>query len=81
MEFFFYDDELPTVEVIKQAADELDYPTYVVGGFVRDRLINRPTKDMDVVCVGDGIREGLTWLQRCPDGSLLQILYPTKGIQ
>ena len=56
MEFFFYDDELPTVEVIRQAADELDYPTYVVGGFVRDRLINRPTKDMDVVCVGDGIR-------------------------
>jgi len=42
--------------MISEAAQELDYPTYVVGGYVRDRLLGRPSKDMDIVCVGDGIR-------------------------
>ena len=56
MEFFFYEDELPIAKLIGSVGDELGYPTYTVGGFVRDRLINRPTKDMDIVCVGDGIR-------------------------
>lgn len=55
MEFFFYDDEKAIVQQIGKAGDELGYPTYLVGGFVRDRLINRPTKDIDVVCIGDGI--------------------------
>jgi len=56
MEFFFYEDELPIAKLIGSVGDDLGYPTYTVGGFVRDRLINRPTKDMDIVCVGDGIR-------------------------
>ncbi|WP_235296999.1 CCA tRNA nucleotidyltransferase [Portibacter marinus] len=43
-------------ELISDCARELDYPTYVVGGYVRDRLLGRPSKDMDIVCVGSGIK-------------------------
>ncbi len=41
---------------IEQAAEELGFPVYVVGGYVRDRLLGRPSKDMDIVCVGSGIQ-------------------------
>jgi len=41
--------------LIREAAKELDLPTYIVGGYVRDRLLGRPSKDLDVVCVGSGI--------------------------
>ena len=39
---------------IQIVADELNYPTYVVGGWVRDFLLNRKQKktDIDFVCVG-----------------------------
>ena len=41
--------------LIEQSAHQLGYPAYVVGGYVRDRLLGRPSKDMDIVCVGSGI--------------------------
>ena len=36
-------------------ADKLGYECYVVGGYVRDLFLQRPSKDIDVVVVGSGI--------------------------
>lgn len=40
---------------ISSCADELGVDAYVIGGFVRDTLMKRPTKDIDVVTIGKGI--------------------------
>ncbi len=42
-------------ELVGQAADELGQPAYVVGGYVRDIFLGRPTHDYDFVTVGSGI--------------------------
>jgi tRNA nucleotidyltransferase/poly(A) polymerase len=55
MIFQIRDNERKIFEVISKAAAELGFPTYVVGGYVRDRLLARPSKDLDIVCVGSGI--------------------------
>lgn len=47
--------ELFVFNKIAHTADELGMPCYIIGGFVRDKIIGRPTKDADIVCVGDGI--------------------------
>ncbi len=40
---------------ISNAAKNIGVKSYVIGGFVRDKILGRNTKDIDVVCVGDGI--------------------------
>ena len=41
--------------IISEAADELQVESYVIGGYVRDIFLKRPSKDIDVVTVGSGI--------------------------
>lgn len=41
--------------LISDAADELHLECYVVGGYVRDIFLERPSNDIDVVVVGSGI--------------------------
>jgi putative nucleotidyltransferase with HDIG domain len=47
--------ELDLFKKIGAAADKLQMPCFLIGGFVRDKLIHRASKDADIVCVGDGI--------------------------
>lgn len=45
----------PIFDTIAQQANALGLRAYVIGGFVRDLVMNRPSKDIDVVCIGSGI--------------------------
>ena len=56
MEINCTEKELFIFKKIAHAAEELGLETYLIGGFVRDKLIGRDTKDADVVCVGEGIK-------------------------
>ena len=57
----YSDDELaqildqPIFHQIGQVADEMGVDCYVVGGYVRDIFLQRPSNDIDVVVVGSGI--------------------------
>lgn len=56
MNFHIKQEEKKVIHTIGKAAGQLEFPTYLVGGFVRDRLMGRETKDLDVVCLGSGIQ-------------------------
>lgn len=47
--------EDPVFRRIGEIADEMGREVYVVGGYVRDLLLQRPSKDIDLVTVGSGI--------------------------
>ena len=42
-------------KVITKASRALNYESYVIGGYVRDILLERPSNDIDIVTVGSGI--------------------------
>ena len=45
----------PIFKIITEASEELKIDAYVIGGFVRDLILERPCKDIDVVAIGSGI--------------------------
>lgn len=45
----------PVFKVVSQIISEKGLEAYVIGGFVRDLLLDRPSKDIDIVVVGDGL--------------------------
>ena len=47
--------EREILSLIGSVGKSLDFPVYAVGGYVRDRLMNRVSKDLDIVCIGSGI--------------------------
>lgn len=55
MEINCDEEELFILKKIAHTAEELGVDAYLIGGFVRDKILGRPTKDADIVCVGDGI--------------------------
>src|SRR5260221_12008049 len=55
MEINCTEKELFVFKKIAHAAEELGVETYLIGGFVRDKILERQTTDADIVCIGDGI--------------------------
>ncbi|MEO8147328.1 MAG: HD domain-containing protein [Bacteroidia bacterium] len=45
----------PVFDIVSQCAARDGMPVYVIGGWVRDLLLHRDCKDIDIVCEGDGI--------------------------
>lgn len=55
MELVFNTAEQYIMELVRKAAVQIGVDAYPIGGFVRDKILGRPTKDIDIVCNGDGI--------------------------
>jgi len=45
----------PVLEIVAQASAKLGVESYIIGGFVRDLILKRNSKDIDIVCIGSGI--------------------------
>ena len=55
MQIQFTQEEESIFNIVAKQAALLNTPAFAVGGFVRDKILNRPTKDIDIVCIGDGL--------------------------
>lgn len=62
-------DEDQLLRAIGACAKTLGQPAFAVGGFVRDKLIGRSTKDIDVVTVGSGIELARSLARHLPAAS------------
>ena len=53
----YYSKELdtPFFKAIREAGKALNQPVFVIGGWVRDLILERPSKDVDIVTLGSGI--------------------------
>ena len=45
----------PILDVVAQSAAKLGVEAYIIGGFVRDLILKRNSKDIDIVSIGSGI--------------------------
>lgn len=45
----------PVFKVVSQIVTEENLEAYVIGGYVRDLLLERPSKDIDIVVIGNGL--------------------------
>ncbi len=43
------------IEYVAKTSQKLGIEAYIVGGYVRDLVLKRPSKDIDIVCIGNGI--------------------------
>lgn len=63
---------------IGEAADEMNISCYVVGGYVRDLFLERPSNDIDVVVVGDALKLAKAFIQKTGKRIKPQV-YATSG--
>ncbi len=44
-----------SLKIVSSTAELLNQPVYIVGGYVRDMILNRPSSDIDFVTIGNGV--------------------------
>lgn len=65
--------DTPIFRKISETADALGMECYVVGGYVRDIFLERPSTDIDVVVVGKGIEMARAFSKRLGRGAHLSV--------
>ena len=65
--------DTPLFNKLTETADELQLECYLVGGYVRDLFLERPTNDIDVVVVGSGIKMAEAFAQKLGRGAHLSV--------
>jgi poly(A) polymerase len=65
--------DFPVFNALSAAVKDYGHPAYVVGGYVRDKILSRPTKDIDVVVVGSGIELAEMFAARLGHGAKAKI--------
>ena len=63
----------PIFRQLSEVAEEEGVPCYVVGGYVRDIILDRPSKDIDVVVVGSGIAVAERYAKKLGKGAYLSV--------
>ena len=69
----------PIFEIISKSAEQLGFDSYVIGGFVRDFILDRGAKkDIDIVAIGSGIELAKRVSKNLPNNPKVQV-FKTYG--
>lgn len=63
----------PLFHKLTETADKLNMECYLVGGYVRDLFLERPTNDIDVVTIGSGIQMAEAFAKKLGRGAHLSV--------
>lgn len=63
----------PHFQKLTQTVDALGLEAYIVGGYVRDFILKRPSKDVDVVVVGSGIEVAQAFSKKLGKGATCSV--------
>ena len=73
MQFTFTGKDKFIIDLLTETVIQHNIDGYLVGGYVRDKLLNRQSMDIDVVCVGDGIDFAQKFAKLCPKASRVNV--------
>jgi len=73
MQFTFTGKDKLIIDLLTETVLKHDIDGYLVGGYVRDKILDRPSTDIDVVCVGDGIDFAQKFAKLCPRSTRVNV--------
>ncbi len=68
----------PLFRLIAEAADEMGIDAFLIGGYVRDLFLQRPSKDIDIMVVGSGVHFAEAVAKKLPGHKQVQV-FPNFG--